>query len=85
MRSTLVSEMLTKVDRLTMASGLEARVPFLDHHLVEWAFELPARLKMQGSEGKLLVKHALHSRLAERHHLPRQARLQRAARPLAAP
>ncbi len=39
MRSTLVSEMLTKVDRLTMASGLEARVPFLDHHLVEWAFE----------------------------------------------
>jgi asparagine synthase (glutamine-hydrolysing) len=63
MRSTLVSEMLTKVDRLTMASGLEARVPFLDHHLVEWAFELPARLKMEGSEGKLLVKHALHSRL----------------------
>ena len=85
MRSTLVSEMLTKVDRLTMASGLEARVPFLDHHLVEWAFELPARLKMQGSEGKLLVKHALHSRLPARHHLSRQARLQRAARPLVAP
>jgi asparagine synthase (glutamine-hydrolysing) len=63
MRSTLVSEMLTKVDRLTMAFGLEARVPFLDHQLVEWAFALPARLKMQGSEGKLLVKHALHSRL----------------------
>ena len=63
MHSTLVSEMLTKVDRLTMASGLEARVPFLDHHLVEWAFGLPARLKMEGSEGKLLVKHALHSRL----------------------
>jgi len=63
MRSTLVSEMLTKVDRLTMAFGLEARVPFLDHHLVEWAFSLPARLKMEGGEGKLVVKRALHSRL----------------------
>jgi len=41
--TTLVDEMLTKVDRMTMAAGLEARVPFLDRGLVEWAFRLPGR------------------------------------------
>lgn len=64
MRSTLVSEMLTKVDRMTMAAGVEARVPFLDHELVEWAFALPARLKIQAKEGKFLVKRALEPRLS---------------------
>ena len=58
-KSTLVSEMLTKVDRMTMASGLEARVPFLDHHLVEWAFQIPSDCKMRGREGKLVVKKAM--------------------------
>jgi asparagine synthase (glutamine-hydrolysing) len=59
LKSTLVSEMLTKVDRMTMASGLEARVPFLDHHLVEWAFQIPSGYKMRGREGKLVVKKAM--------------------------
>jgi asparagine synthase (glutamine-hydrolysing) len=63
MKSVLVSEMLTKVDRLTMAAGVEARVPFLDHELVEWAFSLPSDLKFKDGEGKLLVKRALESRL----------------------
>ncbi|MCP3413830.1 asparagine synthase (glutamine-hydrolyzing) [Bradyrhizobium brasilense] len=63
MKSSLVSEMLTKVDRLTMAAGVEARVPFLDHELVEWAFSLPGDLKIKGSEGKLIVKKAMESRL----------------------
>jgi len=58
-KSTLVSEMLTKVDRMTMASGLEARVPFLDHHLLEWAFQIPSGYKMRGREGKLVVKKAM--------------------------
>jgi asparagine synthase (glutamine-hydrolysing) len=62
-KSTLVSEMLTKVDRMTMAFGLEARVPFLDHHLVEWAFQLPGEHKIQGREGKLLVKKAMEKYL----------------------
>ncbi len=62
-RTTLVSEMLTKVDRMTMAHGLEARVPFLDHHLVEWAFTVPGRYKLSDGEGKLLVKKAMESRL----------------------
>jgi asparagine synthase (glutamine-hydrolysing) len=58
-KSTLVSEMLTKVDRMTMAFGLEARVPFLDHHVVEWAFGIPSIYKMHGTEGKYVVKKAM--------------------------
>jgi asparagine synthase (glutamine-hydrolysing) len=59
LKSTLVSEMLTKVDRMTMAFGLEARVPFLDHHMVEWAFGIPSTYKMHGTEGKYVVKKAM--------------------------
>ena len=62
-KTTLVSEMLTKVDRMTMAHGLEARVPFLDHHLVEWAFTVPGYQKLRGTEGKLLVKKAMEQSL----------------------
>lgn len=64
-KTTLVSEMLTKADRMTMANGLEGRVPFLDHRLVEWAFTVPARHKIQGTNGKALVKTAMER------HLPR--------------
>lgn len=63
LKTTLVSEMLTKVDRMTMAFGLEARVPFLDHHLVEWAFHLPDTHKLRGFEGKYVVKKALENYL----------------------
>jgi asparagine synthase (glutamine-hydrolysing) len=62
-KTTLVSEMLTKVDRMTMAHGLEARVPFLDHHLVEWAFTVPSCHKLSKGEGKLLVKKAMEKDL----------------------
>lgn len=62
-KSTLVSEMLTKVDRMTMAFGLEARVPFLDHNVVEWAFGVPGEYKMRGTEGKYLVKKAMEKYL----------------------
>jgi asparagine synthase (glutamine-hydrolysing) len=62
-KTTLVSEMLSKVDRMTMAHGLEARVPFLDHHLLEWAFTVPSRHKLRDREGKLLVKKAMEARL----------------------
>jgi asparagine synthase (glutamine-hydrolysing) len=62
-KTTLVSEMLTKVDRMTMAHGLEARVPFLDHHLVEWAFTVPSCYKLSKGEGKLLVKKAMEKDL----------------------
>lgn len=63
MKTTLVSEMLTKVDRMTMAFGLEARVPFLDHSMVEWAFTLPDRFKTLAGNGKRVVKKAFETRL----------------------
>jgi len=56
--TTLVDEMLTKVDRMTMTAGLEARVPFLDRRLVEWAFRLPGRHKVRGL-GKRVLRRAL--------------------------
>jgi asparagine synthase (glutamine-hydrolysing) len=59
LKTTLVSEMLTKVDRMTMAFGLEARVPFLDYRLVEWAFTLPDAFKLRGLNGKYVVKKAM--------------------------
>lgn len=72
-KTTLVSEMLTKVDRMTMAHGLEARVPLLDHHLVSWAFTLPSHYKLYGGEGKRLVKKALEAHLpAEIVYRPKQ-------------
>jgi asparagine synthase (glutamine-hydrolysing) len=63
--TTLVDEMLTKVDRFTMAAGLEARVPFLDRALVEWAFAQPGRYKVRGGSGKRLLRHALAPKLPE--------------------
>ena len=51
--------MLVKVDRASMAHGLEVRAPLLDHHLVEWAAGLPTRFKLNGFEGKAILKKAL--------------------------
>jgi asparagine synthase (glutamine-hydrolysing) len=59
LRTSLVDEMLTKVDRMTMAAGLEARVPFLDRAFVEWALPIPGRLKVSGGRGKLVLREAL--------------------------
>jgi asparagine synthase (glutamine-hydrolysing) len=61
--TTLVDEMLTKVDRATMAVGLEARVPFLDRKLVEWALLQPGRFKVSHGTGKRLLRHSLRPRL----------------------
>jgi asparagine synthase (glutamine-hydrolysing) len=55
-KTTLADEMLAKVDKATMACGLEARVPFLDHLLVEYAINLPAQMKVQRREGKRILK-----------------------------
>jgi len=52
----LADDLLTKVDRATMAYSLEARVPYLDHRLVEFAARLPAHFKLRGNEGKYLLK-----------------------------
>ena len=62
-KTWLPGDMLTKVDRASMANGLEVRTPFLDHRLVEWAVSLSARHKVRGFEGKWLVKQALADRV----------------------
>ena len=48
--------LLLRGDKLTMANSLEARVPLLDHHLVEFAAQLPAAYKLHGNERKYLLK-----------------------------
>ena len=55
----LPGAMLTKVDRASMAHGLEVRAPFLEYRLVEWGLSLPASLKLRGGEGKYVLKRAL--------------------------
>jgi asparagine synthetase B (glutamine-hydrolysing) len=59
MKTYLVGDILTKVDRASMAHALEVRVPFLDHPTMEWVSGLPPELKLQGAEGKYMLKKAL--------------------------
>jgi len=61
----LPGDILTKVDRTSMAVSLEAREPLLDHRLVEFAARLPARMRLRGGEGKWLMKRALAGRLPD--------------------
>ena len=51
--------LLMRVDKITMATSVEARVPFLDHHLIEYAMSLPRELKVKGQTGKHILKRAL--------------------------
>lgn len=52
----LPDDLLMKADRMTMATSVELRVPFLDHTLVEWAWRLPSDLKLHGATGKYLLR-----------------------------
>jgi len=58
MRLTLVGDMLQKVDAMSMANSLEVRVPFLDHHVVEYAFGLPASYKLTQQMRKRILQDA---------------------------
>jgi asparagine synthase (glutamine-hydrolysing) len=62
-KTYLPGDILTKVDRASMANSLEVRSPLLDHGFAEWAASIPARLKLQNGEGKYIFKRALESRL----------------------
>ena len=64
-QATYLEELLAKQDQMSMAASIESRVPFLDHHLVEWAAQLPPEVKLRGTAGKALV------RLAAERALPR--------------
>jgi len=54
---------LSKLDRLTMASSLEGRVPFLDHRLVEFCSQIPLRLKLHGFTTKYLLRKTMEQAL----------------------
>ncbi len=65
MKTYLVGDILTKVDRASMAHSLEVRVPLLDHKLVEWISGIPASLKLHNHEGKYILKKALEDYLPD--------------------
>jgi len=58
-KTYLPGDILTKVDRMSMAVSLEARAPLLDHKLIEFVTRIPAALKMRGLEGKHIFKRAI--------------------------
>ncbi len=65
LKTYLVGDINTKVDRASMAHSLEVREPLMDHELVEWLASLPADLKIRGGEGKFLLKKSMEGRLPD--------------------
>ena len=63
LKTYLVGDINTKVDRASMAHSLEVREPLMDHELVEWLATLPSSLKVRGNESKFLLKKAMEPRL----------------------
>jgi asparagine synthase (glutamine-hydrolysing) len=63
LKTYLVGDINTKVDRASMAHSLEVREPLMDHPLVEWLATLPSDLKIRGGESKFLLKKAMEPRL----------------------
>jgi asparagine synthase (glutamine-hydrolysing) len=59
LKTWLVDDILTKVDRMSMAASIEARAPYLDHHVVEFATSLPAEVRVRGPRTKALLRAAL--------------------------
>jgi asparagine synthase (glutamine-hydrolysing) len=58
-KTYLPGDILTKVDRMSMAVSLEARVPLLDHKLIEFVMRIPSSMKMAGTETKYIFKKAV--------------------------
>lgn len=66
-KTYMVADILTKVDRMSMATSLEVRVPILDHEFVEWATGLPVTWKIRGGKQKYILR-----KLAERLGVPQE-------------
>jgi asparagine synthase (glutamine-hydrolysing) len=64
-KTYLVGDINTKVDRASMAHSLEVREPLMDHPLIEWCASLPSALKMHNGEGKCLLKKAMEPHLSQ--------------------
>ena len=64
-RVWLPDDLLVKADKMTMAHGIELRVPFLDHKLVEYAWSLPDSMKVRGAAGKHLLRQAVRGRIPQ--------------------
>ena len=63
--TTFVDTQLKKVDRASMAVSVEARTPFMDYRVVEFAFTLPSDLKVRGETGKYILRQVLHRHVPE--------------------
>jgi len=59
-RTFLIDNNLTKVDRATMSVSLEGREPLLDHRIIESVAQLPTRYKLEGTNGKRILKNIVH-------------------------
>ena len=64
-KTWLVDHLLIKADRMSMATSIELRVPFLDHRLVEHAAAVPSRHKIRGIDTKFILKKILEGRLPQ--------------------
>lgn len=62
-KTYLAENILTKVDRMSMAASLEARVPLLDHRIVEFALNLPPHLKLHRGQTKVILRQVMADRL----------------------
>jgi len=65
-KTWLVDDLLIKADRMSMATSIELRVPFLDHRLVEYAASVPSRYKIHGTNTKYILKRIMAGQLPDR-------------------